>query len=242
MESGSSTSNVANSGDAKAGAPASFEQNDILTTTGAVPPEPPALDISAVQVASGVGPSANSASTAAPMFRDSKTTATGVVPFAGPFSGVTGHSFFYFCRLVDRMGGAMRSHADSSDLAAQSILSSPATSHMSQWGACSLGTICCTVAAACLIPLFNASTLKTILPIPFLLIIVLVAFRFGRGAGVLGTIAAAFLFAWFLYEPAGLAVGDPVAKSHLIWMLIIGIVISDLLTRFKMGRIGRHKL
>jgi K+-sensing histidine kinase KdpD len=104
-----------------------------------------------------------------------------------------------------------------------------------------LGTICCTVAAAFLIPLFNASTAKSIIPIPFLLIIVLVAFRFGRSAGVLGTMAAAFLFAWFLYEPAGLAVSDPVAKSHLIWMLILGIVISDLLTRFKMGRVGRRK-
>jgi len=136
----------------------------------------------------------------------------------------------------------MRPQTAPAELAAQSLLSSPATSHTSQWGACSLGTVCCTIAAACLIPLFYASSVKAILPIPFLIIIVLVAFRFGRAAGVLGTLAAAFLFAWFLYEPAGLAVGDPVAKSHLIWMMIIGIVISDLLTRFKMGRMGGHKL
>jgi K+-sensing histidine kinase KdpD len=177
-----------------------------------------------------------------PTATDSKSAATGMVPFADPFAGFTGHSFFYFCRLVDRVAGSMKHDSAPAEAAAESLLSSHTTSPISHWGACSLGTICCTVAAAFLIPLFNASTVKSIIPIPFLLIIVLVAFRFGRGAGVLGTMAAAFLFAWFLYEPAGLAVGDPVAKSHLIWMLIIGIVISDLLTRFKMSRMGGHKV
>jgi K+-sensing histidine kinase KdpD len=93
--------------------------------------------------------------------------------------------------------------------------------------------VCCTVMAALLVPLFSASSSKAFLPIPFLLIIVIVAFEFGRAAGVLGTMAAAFLFAWFLYEPAGLAVSDPVAKSHLIWMVIVGVLLSDLLARFR---------
>ena len=241
MESGSSNSNVANSGDAtpSSNAPAVVEQNETLKISTAGSHRTLALGVSAVPDAPAGGSCADS--TAAPMLRDSKSAATGTVPLASPFAGFTGHSFFYFCRLVSRIAGSMKPHSVPAEVSAQSILSSPATSHMSQWGACSLGTICCTVAAACLIPLFSASTAKAILPIPFLLIIVLVAFRFGRGAGVLGTITAAFLFAWFLYEPAGLAVGDPVAKSHLIWMLIIGIVISDLLTRFKTSRMGGHK-
>jgi hypothetical protein len=65
---------------------------------------------------------------------------------------------------------------------------------------------------------------------------VLVAFWFGRAAGVLGTLTAAFLFADYLFEPAGLAVGDPVARDHLISMLVVGIVISDLLARLKIRR------
>jgi hypothetical protein len=245
MESGSN-SNVADSGDAKPSshAPAAVEQNESLRIATAGPPGTVALDISAVPAAPAApaaGPSTDPPSTATPVLRDSKSVVSGVVPYADPFAGFTGHSFLYFCRLVDRITVSMKHDSAPAEAAAQSLLNSPATSHMSQWGACSLGTVCCTIAAACLIPVFHASTVKAILPIPFLLIIVLVAFRFGRGAGVLGTITAAFLFAWFLYEPAGLAVGDPVAKSHLIWMIIIGIAISDLLTRFKMGRIDGHR-
>jgi hypothetical protein len=242
MESGSITSNVANSGDAKVSsdAPATIAQNESLMALPAVPPTAIPLGGSAAPAVSIVEPPADPASTVAPMLSDSKSATTGIVPFADPFGGFTGHSFFYFCRLVDRVAGSMK-HDSAPAEAAESLLSSHTTSPVSHWGACSKGTICCTVAAACLIPLFNASSVKAILPIPFLIIIVLVAFRFGRAAGVLGTLAAAFLFAWFLYEPAGLAVSDPVAKSHLMWMLIIGIVISDLLTRFKTSRIGRHR-
>src|SRR5579864_119234 len=244
MESGSITSNVANSGNAKASsdAPATIAQNESLTITIAVPPEALALDISAVPVVRTAGSSADLASKVPPMAKDSNSALTGVVPFADPFCGFTGRSFFYVCRLVDKVVGSMKHDSAPAEAAAESLLSSHTTSPMSHWGACSKGTICCTVAAACLIPLFSASTVKAIIPIPFLLIIIFVAFRFGRGAGVLGTITAAFLFSWFLYEPAGLAVSDPVAKSHLIWMLIIGIVISDLLTRFKTSRMRRHKV
>jgi uncharacterized protein DUF4118 len=243
MESGSITSTVANSGDAKAksDAPAAIAQTESLMTLPAVPPTPLADDLPAGAPVPTAEPRVDPAVTLKPVAQDSKPGITGLIPFADPFAGLAGHCFLHFCRLLDRVAGSMKSHSVPSDMSAQSILSSSATSHMTQWGACSLGTICCTVAAACLIPLFSASTAKAIIPIPFLLIIVLVAFRFGRGAGVLGTMAAAFLFAWFLYEPAGLAVSDPVAKSHLIWMLIIGIVISDLLTRFKARRMGGHK-
>ena len=100
---------------------------------------------------------------------------------------------------------------------------------LKQWGACSLGTLCCMLAAAALIPMFSTSSVKSSLPLPFLLIIVLVALLFGRTAGVLGTVIAAILFAKYLFEPAGLAVSDPVARTHLIWMVILGVVISDLL-------------
>jgi K+-sensing histidine kinase KdpD len=175
------------------------------------------------------------------MAQDSKPALTGLALFVEPFAGFAGHSFFYFCRLVVRVTAWMRPQIAPAELAAQSLMNSPATSPRSHWRACSLGTICCTIAAACLIPVFYASTVKAFLPIPFLLIIILVAFRFGRAAGVLGTIAAALLFALFLYEPPGLGVSDPAARSHLMWMLIIGIVISDLLTRFKMSRIARHR-
>jgi len=160
-----------------------------------------------------------------------------IVPFADPFVGFAGHCFLHFCQAVEFVTGWAKPRSVPAEMAAESLLNS-STHHgsLKQWGSCSLGTICCSIVAACLIPLFSASPNKSFLPISFLLIIALVAFRFGRAAGVLGTVAAALLFAELLFEPSGLAVGDPVAKRHLIWMLIIGIVFSDLLARFKLRR------
>jgi hypothetical protein len=160
-----------------------------------------------------------------------------IAPFADPFVGFVGRCFMYFCQAVEFVTGWAKPRSAHAEMAAVTLLNS-STHHgpLKQWGSCSLGTICCSVIAACLIPLFSASTIKSFLPIPFLLIIALVAFGFGRAAGVLGTVAAALLFAGFLFEPSGLAVGDPVAKRHLIWMLIVGIVFSDLLARFKLRR------
>ena len=159
---------------------------------------------------------------------------------ADPFGGFVGHSFLHLCQFLEVMHGWIKRRTSSAEIAAESLLNAPAHSSLKGWGSCSLGTICCTVVAAGLIPLFNASSTKSFLPISFLLIIVLVAFWFGRAAGVFGTLTAAFLFAYYLFEPAGLAVGDPVARDHLIWMLVLGIVISDLLARFKVRRQGHE--
>ena len=160
-----------------------------------------------------------------------------IAPFGDPFVGFAGRCFMHFCQAVEFVTAWAKPRSTHAEMAAESLLNS-STHHNSlkHWGSCSLGTICCSVAAACLIPLFSASSIKSFLPIPFLLIIALVALGFGRAAGVLGTVAAALLFAGFLFEPSGLAVGDPVAKRHLIWMLVIGIVFSDLLARFKLRR------
>jgi hypothetical protein len=165
-----------------------------------------------------------------------------IAPFADPFGGFVGRCFMHFCQAVEFVTGWTEPRSAHAKMAAESLLNS-STHHgaLKQWGSCSLGTVCCSVVAACLIPLFSESSIKSFLPIPFLLIIALVALGFGRGAGVLGTVAAALLFAGFLFEPSGLAVGDPVAKRHLIWMLVIGIVFSDLLARFKL-RWESHKV
>jgi Domain of unknown function (DUF4118) len=165
-----------------------------------------------------------------------------IVASADPFRGFGGYCFMYFCRLVAVFSSWSRLAHAPQQAAKDRLLTSPRLAALKPWGACSLGTICCTVAAAGLIPIFSSSSIKSFLPLPFLLIVVLVAVRFGRAAGVLGTVAAAFLFAYYLFEPAGLAVSDPVARAHLLWMLIVGIVISDLLARFKAHRMHLPKL
>lgn len=163
-------------------------------------------------------------------------------PLADPFAGFGGHSFLRFCKLLEWIAGWRSSRSNPTEITAESILNSPVSSQLKYWGSCSLGTIWCALAAAVLIPLFYASSIKSLLPLPFLIIVALIAVLFGRAAGVLGTIAAAFLFAYFLFEPSGLGVSDPSARNHLIWMLIIGVVISDLVGRFKMHGTRSHRL
>ena len=81
-----------------------------------------------------------------------------------------------------------------------------------------------------LTPIVSETPFSTFLPLAFLVIIVVVASRFGNFAGMIGTITAALVFCIFLFEPRfSLLISDPAARNHLIWMVIIGVVISDLL-------------
>jgi K+-sensing histidine kinase KdpD len=97
-----------------------------------------------------------------------------------------------------------------------------------QWVPAASGAALCTAAAACLTSLFHASSFRQFLPLVFLGVVVLVAIRFGRLAGMLGTVAAALIFAEFLFEPRlSWIVRDSAEKSNLIWMIIGGIVLSD---------------
>lgn len=95
-----------------------------------------------------------------------------------------------------------------------------------------LGVALCSVLAAGLTLIFYGSSFRAILPFLFLAPILSVVLRFGSKAGVLGTIAAALIFASFLFEPRlNLAVHDLAARSNLIWMVLIGLLISELLGR-----------
>lgn len=93
-----------------------------------------------------------------------------------------------------------------------------------------IGAGSCTFAAAILSLLFSYTSFKTLLPFLFLGVIILVATRFGKIAGILGTLAATLIFATFLFQPTlSPLVEDAVARDHLIWMVLIGIILSDLL-------------
>lgn len=59
---------------------------------------------------------------------------------------------------------------------------------------------------------------------------------------MLGTVAAALIFAFFLFEPKwNLAIKDSSAKSHVIWMLLLGIIISDLFGAYAVGTGTRRR-
>ena len=92
-----------------------------------------------------------------------------------------------------------------------------------------LGTGICVFAAGLCTLLLRGSNLRGFLPFLFIGIVIGVAMRFGGGAGILGTIGAAMIFAEFLFHPVlSIRVGDGSEKSNLIWMIIAGISASEL--------------
>ncbi len=68
---------------------------------------------------------------------------------------------------------------------------------------------------------------SVMVPVVFLVFIILCARYFGMLAGVLASVVASGLFAFFLYEPYGtLQVKDPHALWNLLLMLFAGIALS----------------
>ena len=100
----------------------------------------------------------------------------------------------------------------------------------SEIGNALLGTALCVAIALGLTISFRNSSVKTMLPILFLVVIVAVTMRFGTFAGRLGTVCCTFIFATLLFQPLkSVAVQSLDERGSLIWMLIIGIVVAELL-------------
>ena len=93
-----------------------------------------------------------------------------------------------------------------------------------------LGAGLCVVLALGLTFSFRNSSIKSIMPILFLVVIVAVTMRFGTFAGRLGTVCCTLIFATLLFPPLNsLAVQSSDERSSLIWMLIVGVVVAELL-------------
>lgn len=153
---------------------------------------------------------------------------------SGPFIGVAGRSFLMFCLWLGMISSRLRRRRAQNTGFADRLSAWRPSLNVKAGVYSSLGTGSCIVAAAVLTRIFYASSFKSTLPLLFLGIIVLVTVVFGREAGVLGNLGAALIFASVLFEPRpSLAIQDPTAQTHLIWMIVIGIVVTDLLGRRK---------
>ena len=165
--------------------------------------------------------------------RDPKNSNThALTSVSSPFTGLAGRSFLKFWLWLGIVSSRIHRtpNASSSEPMSSWWLRQDLKPGVYPW----LGTGSCIAAAACLTRIFYASSFKTTLPFVFLGIVVLVAILFGRKAGVLGTLGAALIFASLLFEPRpSLAMEDPVAQTHLIWMIVIGVVAADLLGQRK---------
>jgi K+-sensing histidine kinase KdpD len=100
----------------------------------------------------------------------------------------------------------------------------------SEIGNALLGAGVCVVLSLGLTFSFLHSSVKSILPIVFLVVVVAVTMRFGTFAGRLGTVCCTLIFATLLFPPLNsLAVHRSDERSSLIWMLIVGLVVAELL-------------
>lgn len=101
---------------------------------------------------------------------------------------------------------------------------------MHRWIRPAIGITLCVAIAVVSSAMLEGSSFSRWLPLATLVFVVLIASRFGAAAGVFGTIAAAIVFAGLLFAPKlSLRVEDTTQRSNLIWMLIAGVALSDLL-------------
>ena len=92
-----------------------------------------------------------------------------------------------------------------------------------------IGGLVCALAALALSAAANGHSWRNLAPLIFTAVLLIIAGLFGSRAGVIGTLAAALIFASFLFSPTGnIHVTDEAARGNLGWMMLIGIGFSFL--------------
>jgi K+-sensing histidine kinase KdpD len=92
-----------------------------------------------------------------------------------------------------------------------------------------IGGLVCALAALALSAAADGHSWRNFAPLIFTVVLFIIAGLFGSRAGVIGTIAAALIFAGFLFSPMGnIHVTDDAARGNLGWMMLIGIGFSFL--------------
>jgi K+-sensing histidine kinase KdpD len=78
---------------------------------------------------------------------------------------------------------------------------------------------------------FAGTNVSTAVPLWFIIVLYVLAWRYGFAAGAIGSLFCAFVFAQLLFDPTGSwHVEDAAARKSLMWMVIGTIVTSYLLT------------
>jgi len=73
-------------------------------------------------------------------------------------------------------------------------------------------------------------------PLGFLVVVMVVALRYGTVAGVIGSLVSATIFAFFLFTPVGsITIHDQAARSSIGWLLLGGITLSALFAPPNLG-------
>ncbi len=101
---------------------------------------------------------------------------------------------------------------------------------LSQWK-WFFASLVCGIAAAALSWAFKSSASRALVPLLCLVLIVLVAMRYGARSGIIGSILATIVFCLALFPPVGnLRVQDQTERANVVWMLLGGVSLSYLLS------------
>lgn len=86
---------------------------------------------------------------------------------------------------------------------------------------------------------FAGTNSRTAVPLWFILVLYVLAWRYGFAAGVIGSLLCAVVFAHFLFDPTGSwHVADAAARKSLLWMVVGTVTVSYLLTPPRTQRKG----
>jgi K+-sensing histidine kinase KdpD len=90
-----------------------------------------------------------------------------------------------------------------------------------------IGSAICTAAAVIVTLLLRNVHDTDSLPLLFLIVVGLVAHRFGTSSGILGLVIGGCVFATFLFPPIGhIAIAGESARTNLVMMLLFGLAIA----------------
>ena len=93
------------------------------------------------------------------------------------------------------------------------------------------GVVLALAASLISVRIFAGTDARTAVPLWFILVLYVLAWRYGFAAGVIGSLLCAFVFAHFLFDPTGSwHVEDAAARKSLLWMVVGTTAISYLLT------------
>jgi K+-sensing histidine kinase KdpD len=92
------------------------------------------------------------------------------------------------------------------------------------------GLLLCVTAALAISAFSAPREWRLFVPLAFVIVIMLLAARYGLFVSVFGSITAALIFAYFLYAPLGsFRVESQAERSNLGWMMLSSIALSYLL-------------
>ena len=102
--------------------------------------------------------------------------------------------------------------------------------NLPKWVAIVTGTGLSAVAAVLLAAAFAGRPSRALVPLLFVVVLLVLAYRYGAGVGLLGSAVAAVIFTLFLFPPVGqFRIENEAARANLGWMLLAGIAVPTLL-------------